>query len=249
MKLFNEAEKKAEKILGEIESHPLTVKIRADQAVGVLATRTEAAAKIEILNEERDRILPKLQADFEKKEEKFKKAKAALDHTVDEANTAKAALSNKRHFLEAAINQQESILYETAAPEIDKARAFFNKKLDFLRSVGRINQITAGSVTNFFSMGKTAKWVSNKDAVLSALTYCQTALKKLEKMRLSPVLDMEKIEKIKKEIPSIEVLTEFTGEKSLTRQGVDPRALLPSDSAMKWKRDRLIEKAEKILKR
>jgi hypothetical protein len=98
-------------------------------------------------------------------------------------------------------------------------------------------------------MKKTVKEESNADAIRSALAYCQAAIKELERMKLSPTLDAEKIKKMKKGIPDTDIFSEYTGEKSLPRVNIDPFAGMASDSELDWRRDNLMEKAKKILKR
>jgi len=242
-----EAEKMKE-LLKEAEGHPLMKQILAEKAAAILATRTEAAEKIKDLEKERDKIIPTLQADLAEKEGKFKKAKETLDIETDEFRKAKAVLSSKSYTFGNSINQQQEVLYETAPEEIDEAVTFFTDKLSFLRSPGRISRTSIGSEKNLFAWKKTVRGETNRDAVLSALTYCQLCIKELELMKLEPELDTEKIERMKAGVPSIDVYTEYQGEKPLERTP-HPLAGLPSDSELDWKRDNLMEKAKRLLKR
>jgi|GEM_PF-1473294 len=239
---------KLESLRKTIEASPLTQQIIAEKAAATLATRQAAANEIEILRTERDEVIPKLQADLKTKEAKYLEAKTALDAATGEFQTARAALSSKSHVFDIAITNHEAILYETASFEINEAVAFFTEKLDFLRSPGRISRTAGGSVSNIFTMKRTTKEESNADAVKGVLSYCQAAIKELERMKLTPALDVEKIERIKAGVPSIDIYTEVTGERPLSRPP-DPLAALPSDSEIDWKRDSLIEKAKKVLKR
>jgi len=173
-----------------------------------------------------------------------------LDAAALSFNKVRAALSSESHQLESAIGRQKNILLETAFPEIDEAITFFKKKLGYLRSPGRIDHLSAGADRNIFIDTKIVKAESNADAVRLALEYCMAAIKELEKMKLTPILDIEKIEKMKVAVPSIDVYTEVTGEKPLPEsKGINPLHLLPSDSEMDYRRDTVMEKAKKLLKR
>jgi hypothetical protein len=250
MKLFTQAEKKAEKILKDIETHPLTVKIREDQAAATLSKRTDAAAKIDALKKDRDEIIPKLQAELAEKEKIYQQAKTALDTATVEFNKAKMELSSKSYSFSHAISQQEGVLHESVDQKIDEAIEFFQKKLTWLRSPGRISHNMLGGERNVFTEQIKTKVESNRDAVLNALGYCQQAIKRLETSKLSPELDIEMIEKLKAEIPDINIFEETTGERALPgSKGVNPRHLLPSDDLMEWKKNKLLEKAKKILSR
>jgi len=216
----NLKEKEAEKLselLEKANAHPTMKAILAEEAAEVLRTRIEAAGKIEDLKKERDEIIPKLQADLAGKEAKYKKAKTALDGASDEAKKAKVAVLNKSHIFESAINKQRKILIESAEPEIDEGILFFQKKLSFLRSPGRISRNSIGAERNLFTWKRTTKQETNLAAVNGALAYCQTTIKGLEAMKLWPALDMEKIEEMKAGIPSIDEYQEFIGEKPLPK--------------------------------
>ena len=143
-----------EKLAKTIEKSPLTQQIIAEEAAAILAKRTEAAEKIEVLKKEQGEIIPRLQADLAGAETKFKTAKAALDAATVEFNKAKAALYSENNRISHGIGLQEQILFETADPALDAAITFFKEKLDFLRSPGRIDHIAGGSVRNIFTMKK-----------------------------------------------------------------------------------------------
>ncbi len=242
-----EAEKLTE-LLKKADGHPMMKAILAEEAAAVLVKRTEAVGKIEALTKERDEAIPRLQADLAGKEEKFNKAKAALNAATGEFNKAKAALYGENNRISHQIGLQEQVLFETAAPEIDEAITFFNEKLDFLRSPGRISRSAIGSEKNLIAWKKTTREESNAAAVKGALAYCQAAIKELERMKLSPALDMEKIEQMKAGVPSIDVYAEYQGEKPLER-GPDPLAGLKSESHLNYELAKLNEKIKKVIKR
>ncbi len=62
-------------------------------------------------------------------------------------------------------------------------------------------------------MTRTVKVDSNAQAVHEAIKYCQGAITSLEKMKLTPELDLPGIEALKVGIPRIDIYTEVTWEK------------------------------------
>lgn len=246
----NEQIEEIQKLTSELEKSPAFRKMREEQAVETLAKREKAGEKIKALEKEQAEVVPKLQKDLAAKEDKFHKTKALMDAASDEAKIAKVAVMSQSQSFEKAISKQAEILIETADPALDAAIIFFNKKLSYLRSPGRIDHVAGGAERNIFTDTKKVKAESNVDAVKLALEYCRAAITELEKMKLWPVLDVEKIERMKAGVPSIDVYTEVTGKKPLPgSKGVNPRHLLPSDSELGWRRDNLMEKAKKLLKR
>jgi len=243
-------EERLAELLKKADGHPMMKAILAEEAAAILAKRTEAAGKIEVLKKEQEEVIPRLRADIDAKEGKYKEAKATLDVLFDELRTARAELSSRGYQFDNDIKLQEQILYESADPIIDETITFFREKLGELRKPWRISSRGMTVERNLFTDTKTITVETNKDAVLDALAYCQAAIKGLEALKLSPEFHIEGIQELKDGIPSIEVYTESTGVKPLPgSKGVNPLHLLPTDSEMDWKRDTLLEKAKKILKR
>ncbi len=203
--------------LDELKKHPLTAKMREDLAAKELAKRKDAARKIAALEKERDETVPKLRAILDEKERKLKEAQTALNTAASEFNTAKYNLSAENHNFETSIANYATILVESADPALNIAMAFFQDKLTWLRSPGRISRNAAGSEVNIFSESKKTREESNAPAVKSALAYCQEAIKELESMKLLPIPDLQRIEGLKTAIPDISVYTLFEGEKPLSR--------------------------------
>jgi hypothetical protein len=242
---------KLEELRKTIEASPLTQQIVAEKAAAILATRTEAAGKIEALRKEQADILPKLLADREAKEEKFKKAKAALDAAGGEFQAARATLSSEMYQRDNEISQQETILYETADPAIDSAVAWFRDKFDDLQKPGRISSRGQETVRNIFTDTQTVTTESNRGAVLGAMQFCRVAIKRLEALRLSPEFDIEGIRKLKDALPSTEVYQEVTSEGPLpgSKININPRIMFKSDDQLAWEMGKLMEKADKLLSR
>ncbi len=103
----------------------------------------------------------------------------------------------------------EETIFSTFDPSLDEAITFFRGKLDYLRSPGLICRKAVGAKKNFFTLNKVVRDASNVGAVNSAISYCHFAIMELERMKLTPALDLEKIERIKDGVPSIDVYTEY----------------------------------------
>ena len=204
------------KWLDELEKHPLTAKLREDLAAKEMAERKDAAAKIEALEKARDNKMPKLRAVLDEKENNLKKAQAALNNATGEFNAAKYNLTSEAHNYETAINDCAMVLIGSADPAINAAIVYFQNKLSWLRSPGRISRNAAGSEQNIFTKTKIVKEETNAPAVKSALIYCMAAIKDLETMKILPSPDLQKIEDMKKGIPDIAIYTEYQGEKPLS---------------------------------
>jgi hypothetical protein len=250
-----EATAKKEEELAELltiaEGHPMMKAILAEKTAEVLAKRTEAAGKIEAMKKEREEVIPKLIEARDVKEAKYKEAKAALDAAGVEYQTARVAVSSRSQAFDSSIGQQEVIIFGSADARIDEAITFFRGKLDWLRAPGRISIDHRGGENNPFTEKTTLKVESNRPAILAALQYCMAAIKELEQMKLTPALNLQKIDGMKTALPKIDVYTEFTGEKpyGFTIANVNPRLLLPSDSQMDWEIGKLKEKVKKVLGR
>lgn len=248
MKAQEQAEmEKMEELQKVIEASPLTQKIKEEKAAEILAKRREAAGKIEVLKKERDEVIPRLRSNIDAKEVAYLKAKAALDVLFDKLRTAKTALSGENCQFDNDIRLQEQILYETADPRIDEGIQFFRDKLDDLRKPGRVSSRGMNVERNIFTDTKTLTTESNKGAVLTALAYCQAAIKGLEELKLWPEFHIEGIQELKDELPSIEVYQEVTGEKPLPRINTAPP--LKSDSQLTWELSKLNEKFKKVMGR
>jgi hypothetical protein len=246
--MTQEAEKMKE-LLKDAQDHPLMKQILAEKAAATLATRTEAAGKIEALKKEREEVIPGLLADIEVKEADYLKAKAAADAALFAAQALKARLYSARLDLDSDIRQHEVVLYETADPLIDEAQEFFRGKSDSLRVPKIINTSVMAVETNIFTMKKKLTGQTNLPAIQAALAYCQAAIKELEGMKLSPALDLERIETLKAGIPKVDVYIESTGEKPMDLYAQNPLAGFPSDSQHDWTMRGLNERFKKLMRK
>lgn len=212
MKFLSESEMKTEKLLETINDSPMMIEIRKVEAEETLQKRKTAADKIEVLKKEQSCNLLELQKALKNKEGEYQKAKDTLQAALNQFRAAHRALSGENNRISREIDQQETILLETYNPSIDDAVNFFQDALDALRKPGKIHRIGRPSKLNPINWKKSVRNENNLGAIKAALVYCRNAIGELEKLKLSPVLDCEKIEKLKNGIPSIGIYEEVTSE-------------------------------------
>ncbi|MBA4417242.1 MAG: hypothetical protein C0392_04935 [Syntrophus sp. (in: bacteria)] len=249
MKQDTKEAEKIKELLKEAQDHPLMKQIIAEKEAAILATRTEAAKKIESAKKEREEVIPKLQADLEAKEAKYKSAKEVLDGAGGEFQKARAALSGESYQFDIAIRQHEAVLYETADPRIDKAITFFRDRFEGLR-VKDINAQQRTGETNLYAETKEIFTYSNVAAIKNALACCRAAIDELEQMKLTPDMNAERIEALQKGIPDADELTKYTGGKPLPgSRDFNPLHLLKSDDQLSWEIGKIAEKFKKVMRR
>ena len=250
MKSFGK-EDKNEKLLErltKLESLPSTKADIEREKGEVLAKRRTAAAEIEELRKKQAELLPTLQKNLAEKEAAFIRAKGAMEAASDELKTAKHELSAESHNFEIGIDRGKQILFETAPEEIDAAIEFFQEKLGWLRGPGRISKESISGETNIFTMKKITVAGTNANAIRACLEYCMAKIVELQEMKLRPDLDADRIEALKKGIPSIDRYEEFTGERNLPKPpSTNERDYLPSDGQTDWNFKRLTKKVDKYL--
>ena len=180
-------------------------KYRAEKKAETLAKRVTAKSKIGALQKEGKVLFPLLQ----QKVDEIKKTLGALDDErkglQNEFSKAVAELQRQKLRVENEIRKNDEILFNSYNENIDEALMFFKDKFDELRKPGKIDKRTRGGETNLITMKKEFKTETNVDAIRKAMTYCQAVIRELEEMRLNPELDLLRIEKLKKNIPSIDI--------------------------------------------
>ena len=238
----------AKETLELLEDHPLTKKFRAERKEEILQARKEAADKIERLQKEAEAVLPGLQS----KEDRAREAVATHDKARQklEGDVARAAMARaeERLRIEHETRQAESVLYETSPPEIETAIQHF-RDLHELLLRKKPDHDTATVETNVFRMTKEMSFRTNAPSIGHALRYCIDAIAELQKMKLSPVLDADRIESLKKGIPDVNEMRETSGDKPMPSIITNPRLLMKSDDHLEWELGKLNEKFKKLMKR
>lgn len=251
MKLFEKSEENEKTLerLAKLESLPSTKEALESEKAEILTKRTAAAAKIRDI--ERDTgDLTRLQKDIDIFSGHLKAIEERSDGLAKALNEKRAELYRVKLDRESDLNLNRGVLCSTAWPEIDQALTFFRDKLDELRKPGRINTNKRGSVLNIFTEKKHTITSSNAPAILESIHYCQRAVAELEKMKLTPDLDLTRIETLKKGVPRIDVFTEFGGERPMEKgPSSNPRDYLASDGELDWRRKKLNEKFKKLMGR
>jgi hypothetical protein len=216
-KIDKEDQVKLKELLAKAEQSPIVKQLQKEEAEAVLLKRTAAFEKIKELESGRDQKFSRFQKDLQVKEENHKTAKAKYEEATNDYLKVKAEITHSGHVYERAIGNQRDILLESADPAIDEAKKFFNKKLDWLRKPGRISREIGESKKNIVNWTKKEIIRSNGPAVRDALDYCRAAINALEKAKLIPSLDVAMIEKLKKNIPDINVYASFSGHKDMEK--------------------------------
>lgn len=238
----------------ELENHPIA--IHKEQSSETLAIRKAAAGKVAVLNKERDELIAKLQMNLAEKEENCKKLRAALDIATDEWENTKAAVSSESRQFDNEIRYHETVLIKTADRYINETITFFRDKIAYYRTPAQM------SFHKLFP--EKVESEGNYKVINPALQYCLAAIKELERMKLTPALDIQKIEKMKKAIPKIDVYIEVNGVglspelngvnptnllESEDRNVLNPKNLLESESQMDWEIEILNERLKKIMRK
>jgi hypothetical protein len=192
----------ASKTLEMIENHPLTRKLKEEQAAELLARREKAAERIATLNRERDETLPPLREALAEAEAAHRAAADAAKRAEATHREAKLRQLQESWRFENEIKALSAELSETAPPEITAAIDYFRDRLDWLREPGRIRNEREGVVKNLFLWNKKSTVATNAAAVTEALQYCQQAILTLERMKLAPAADLDAIEALKAGLPT-----------------------------------------------
>ncbi|MBM4337994.1 MAG: hypothetical protein FJ110_00460 [Deltaproteobacteria bacterium] len=237
-----------EKILKSIEAHPLTQKIKEEEAAKILEERLLTAAKLRQAREEAERFIPQYEADLAKAEADLREYDEGRTVVLEKANLAKKKLAEERGRLDREKSEAEGALLGNYDPAIDEAIQFFRDRHEALLRKSPNKQTHEGG-TDAYTLTKKLTTFSSLPAIRSALGYCRAAIEELEKAKLIPELDFDRIEKLKVGIPDTEVYTEVTTEKPLPGINADPRSLLPSDNEMEWSLGKLNEKFKKIMRK
>lgn len=237
---------KMEKVVLEVERSPAIKEFREAEARELLAKRTGAVECREQLKLEAE-CLVSAQDEIDGLVEKVAAMDAERQDLMSSINEKRSALMQEKSGIEGEIRRHEMILYESYSPAIDEAILFFRDKLDFFRLPERISSNKVSAKRNILQWKKEAITETNLQAVHDAIFYCQAALKELERMKLTPALDTEKIERMKAGIPDIDVFAEFQHERPMEKLNTDARSMLPSDSEVVWSLKNLDEKFKQII--
>lgn len=243
MELEKVKAEEAKELLTLLEGNPLVQRIKAEKEAEILEKRREAEAKLLSLQAEAEALptaeeaMADLKLELSRKEEEVKKIREEISRRVFENR-------GRRLELEREMRQAEGILLETYDKRIDETINLFMEKLDWLRRPERISSDNARGETNLFTEKKTITVRSNVNRIKGAMQYTQSAIKELEKMKLLPEVDLEKIERLKGGIPRIDEYDEFAGEKPLPK---GPSGIIYRTAYEDELTARLIKKVDKYL--
>lgn len=248
MKQNMEKEKLTE-LLASAESHPMMQQILAEKAAAILGERLLAAAKLRAAMEDAERVIPERQQEVDALVAHLAEYDEGRKVILDKLTSARGELMKERQRLDWERSHAEAALLGNYDPRIDEAITFFRDRFEGLR-VKDINRQQRTGETNIFTEKKEVFVYSNAGAIKNALAYCRAAIDELERMKLTPDLDAERIEALQKGIPDADALTENAGEKPLEgSKGFNPLHLLKSDDQLSWEIGKLTEKFKKVMRK
>jgi hypothetical protein len=166
---------------------------------------------------------------------------------LDKLTFARVELMKERQRLDWEQSHAEAALLSNYDPRIDEGIQFWRGKFEELRK-GTVNR-QKHAESNVET--KTITTFSNADSIRQALAYCMAAIRQLEAMRLEPVFDPTKIERLRAEEPDANLWEEFSTTKG--RHNDEPRPGLlsairqASEEISDLTVKTLLEKAKKIL--
>jgi hypothetical protein len=228
-------EERLAELLKKADDHPIMKKILAEEADKILEARLLAAAKLRALGEEAAAIIPEREADLAAREAELAKYDEERKVILGKLLVTRTALAQERGRLDRERAAAETILLGNYDPKIDETILFFRDTHEALRVKGINKQNREGEV--FVNEKKEMTTYTNAPAIKDALAYCRATTQELEKMKLTPALDLERIEKLKKGIPDADALTEYTAIVKTTQNN-----LLPRQSSHDWKISRLLKR-------
>ena len=239
-----ETEHGQETIPAWLDKHPVMKAYQQEKQAETLKHRQTAAEKLEGIKTEIRAGFPEQEASLSSILEDLKQAEKQVTALRAEAMEAGRTLRVLKADSERRRQAVETELYSTYDQRIDEAQDFFRDKLDDLRKPGKVSTRAMGVERNLFTLTKEVRTECNRDAVLEAVGYCMNAVTRLESLKLIPEYPAAEVEKLKEEIPSIDVYKEYCAERSLPKDA-PVTAAAPLDYTLQ----KLYERADKALRR
>ena len=199
-----------------LDKHPATIQQRRKEAADILEKRKAAAARIEALNIDMA-ACGVIAREIDEMVCQLKALDADREKLVNQIKGKRYFLAVEKAGIEGETRHETTILLNSHDKAIDEAITFFREKLDYLRSPGRISFNAVGSERNIFTEKVTVRGQSNAEAVKEALIYCRKAIYILESMKTEPEIDLPAIDKLKNEIPDINVYVDIEGERPIEK--------------------------------
>jgi hypothetical protein len=207
--------------LERLDRHPWTQKIREEENLKILEERLLASAKIRSLTEEAERVIPERQAEVDGLVGDLAKYDEGRKVILDKLTTAWIKLAEAKGDLNRERSAAEAALLGNYDPKIDETILFFRDTHEALLGKAINKQNREGEV--FVNEKKEMTTYTNAPGIRDALAYCRAAIGELEKMKLTPALDLERIENLKKGMPDADALTEYTAIVKTAQNNLLPR--------------------------
>jgi hypothetical protein len=231
---------KVETLLAKIQALPVSKAAHEAEAAATLETRKAADARRQNADQRGAVILPERRAALEAAEAAVKAYDAGRRAVLDTAVLARVALNEAGQAIEYERREAEIFLLSNYDPRIDEAITFFRDKREELFCRNPNTQTIPGA-KNIFTERRPVTVYTNYPALMATLAYCLEALHTLEAMRLIPAVDLELLEKLKREIPNADAEQETVGGTIHAGGSYFPPIPAPSRTG------RLLTKAKQLL--
>lgn len=243
-------EEKLAGLLKDAEGHPMMKAIRAEKAAAVLGERLLAAGKLRAATEKAEKVIPERQREVDALVADLTEYDKGRSVILDKLTAARGELVKARQSLDWERSHAEAALLSNYDTTIDDAITFFRDRIESLM-VKDINTQTRTGETNVFTEKKEVFVFSNYSAIRDTLAYCRSAIDEIERMKLTPDLDADKIEALRKGIPDADELSENAGEKDMASKETGPgyrNAILEATgNHLDYLSGKIKETAQKIL--
>jgi hypothetical protein len=110
MKNEPDGAEKLKELLQTVDAHPMVKAIKAEEAAKVLEARQAAAARIARATKTAGIVIPGLEVELSKAEEKLKKHDEERKGIIEEITAARVTLAEERHLVDWETKQAETVL-------------------------------------------------------------------------------------------------------------------------------------------
>ena len=238
-----------ENIIRKIQESDFFRAIERKESQEILDRRHQAAEALRRIDGATAEAIIDLQAKIDETQVELSEASAKAEASrsrLAELTAEKFGISTSA---DARKSAHISYLSETADSRLDEAREFFAEKFDGFRRLG-INIERHVGRTDPLTMTKPIVFRSNKRAIDGALAYCLEALRRIEALRLEPVLDEQELAGLYRGMPDPKIETQTEGRSAPRKDLADiPLWAQINDDTHDHEISRLFERAKELLKR
>jgi hypothetical protein len=186
--------------------HPVTKTIFAKHEDDTREKRKLAREALDRIKHDQEKTMPGLYEAISRAEEALAEAKKNVIEKEKALTWATHKKLQASIEASAAIQAQESILWETAPPVINETIKYFQDRLDALRRDGIKQQEYPGK-KNLYTEKREPFSYSNIKAINACMEYLRAGIEEMEGFKLQLIPDQElkdRLDKLKRNIPGID---------------------------------------------